>query len=260
MKLRLCRASPLLILLIPSLAAAATLAADASNAPTPTNVAVARDAKENPPSATDLGAQITGQKPTSLALLGTKDAPVDGKDGKPHAGPFVDSDRKKPEPTGTSAELVDTKKQAPPKGAPADMFDGQKIPETNDGVMNDPERQLPKDGTTGTEGGVSQKDKDRKAQEGQTGERLEKKPDSPKEAPPLPHSEQELIKTGNEKGDKDAKKPKSKDTDSDDAFELAGLEVSPVLGGVRVQGADTKIYTETGRATKETDRTTPSNP
>ena len=105
------------------------------------------------------------------------------------------------------------------------MVDGQKIPDVNDGVMNDPERQLPKDGTTGTEGGVSQKDKDRKAQEGQTGERLEKKPDPPKEAPPLPHSEQELIKTGNEKVDKDTKKPKAKEADPDDDYELAGLEV-----------------------------------
>ena len=228
MRLRLCRASPLLVLLVPSLAAAAALAADASDVPTPTNIAVAREAKEAPPSATDLGAQIAGQKLASLGLLGTKDAPVDGMDGKPHTGPFVDSERKKPEPTDTSEELVDTKKQkAPLKGAPSDitMVDGQKIPEVNDGVMNDPERQLPKDGTTGTEGGVSQKDKDRKAQEGQTGERLEKKPDPPKEAPPLPHSEQELIKTGNEKSDKDTKKPKSKDTDDDDAFELGGLEV-----------------------------------
>ncbi|KFY98530.1 hypothetical protein V500_01630 [Pseudogymnoascus sp. VKM F-4518 (FW-2643)] len=223
MKLRLCRASPLLVLLVPSLAAAAALAVDASDIPTPTNIAVARELL---PSATDLGAQLAGQKPTSLGIHGTKDAPVDGKDGKPHAGPFVDSDRKKPEATGTSDELVDSKKQTPLKGAPEDitMVDGQKIPDVNDGVMNDPERQLPKDGTTGTEGGVSQKDKDRKAQEGQTGERLEKKPDPPKEAPPLPHSEQELIKTGNEKADKDTKKPKAKEADPDDDYELAGLE------------------------------------
>ncbi|OBT68404.1 hypothetical protein VE03_02809 [Pseudogymnoascus sp. 23342-1-I1] len=220
MKLRLCRASPLLVLLVPSLAAAAALAANASDTPTSTNVAVARDVQ---PSSTDLGAQMAGQKPTALGLYGTKDAPVDGKDGKPHAGPFVDSDRKKPEATGTSDELVDSKKQTPLKGAPEDitMVDGQKIPDVNDGVMNDPERQLPKDGTTGTEGGVSQKDKDRKAQEGQTGERLEKKPDPPKEAPPLPHSEQELIKTGTEKSDK---KTKAKESDPDEDYELAGLE------------------------------------
>jgi hypothetical protein len=224
MKLRLCRASPLLVLLVPSLVAAAAIAGDSSDTPTPTN-------REIPPSATELGAQIAGQKPTSLGLHGTKDAPVDGKDGKPHAGPFVDSDRKKPEPTGASDELVEAKKQTPLKGAPEDitMVDGQKIPDVNDGVMNDPERQLPKDGTTGTEGGVSQKDKDRKAQEGQTGERLEKKPDPPKEAPPLPHSEQELINTGNEKGDKDTKKPKAKEADPDDDYELAGLEVCLAL-------------------------------
>ena len=89
--------------------------------------------------------------------------------------------------------------------------------------MNDPSRELPRQGTTGTEGGVSEKDKARKAQEGQTGEKLEKKPDSPKEAPPLPLSEQEKIS----KGEKDAKveKNKGKDSDIDDASELLGLEV-----------------------------------
>lgn len=225
MKLRLCRRSPLLLLL-PALAAAAGLAAEAAtDAATPTKIAVARDANAIPAPATALGAQLAGQKPTSFAPVGTKDAPVDGKDGKPHAGPFVDSDRKKADAAGAAEELVsETKKPVPLEGAPADItiVDGQKIPEVNDGVMNDPERQLPKDGTTGTEGGVSQKDKDRKAHEGQTGERLEKKPDSPKEAPPLPHSEQELIKTENDKAE--AKKPKSKDGDSDKTFDL-GLEV-----------------------------------
>ena len=100
--------------------------------------------------------------------------------------------------------------------------DGEKIPTVNDGVMDDPHRQLPKEGTTGTEGGVSEKDKARKAQEGQTGEKLEKKPDSPKEAPPLPHSEETKIKS--EKGEKT--KLKDADSHDDDAAEgLGGLEV-----------------------------------
>jgi len=231
MRLRLCRRSQLLLLVLPSLAAAAALAADASNAPT--NLAVARDATAAVPSPTAQGAQLAGQKPSSLTQVGTKDAPVDGKDGKPHAGPFVDSDRKKTEAAkeATDELVLETKKQTPLKGAPADItiVDGQKIPEVNDGVMNDPERQLPKDGTTGTEGGVSQKDKERKAHEGQTGEKLEKKPDSPKEAPPLPHSEQELIKTENEKTEKGTKKSKSKDVDSDDTSKLSGLDVRAIL-------------------------------
>jgi hypothetical protein len=233
MRLRLCRRSQLLLLVLPSLAAAAALAVDASKVSTPTNLAVAGEARAAVASPTAQGAQLAGQKPISLTQVGTKDAPVDGKDGKPHAGPFVDSDRKKTDAAkeATDELVVETKKQTPLKGAPADItiVDGQKIPEVNDGVMNDPERQLPKDGTTGTEGGVSQKDKERKAHEGQTGEKLEKKPDSPKEAPPLPHSEQELIKTENEKTEKGTKKSKSKDVDSDDTSKLSGLDVRAIL-------------------------------
>lgn len=169
-------------------------------------------------------------KPTSKVDVGTKDAPVDGKDGKPHAGPFVEyeKDRKKQASTTEDGELV-TNKPTTLKDAPGEL-DGKPIPEVNDGVMNDPSRELPKQGTTGTEGGVSEKDKARKAQEGQTGERLEKKPDSPKEAPPLPHSEQEKIAQGEKDAAKQVekdttKKNKGKDSDIDDASELMGLEV-----------------------------------
>jgi hypothetical protein len=158
--------------------------------------------------------------------LGTKDAPVDGKDGKPHAGPFVDAekDRKPPKQT-EEGELI--LKKTPLPGAPADptIIDGQPIPEVNDGVMNDPTRELPKQGTTGTEGGVSEKDKNRKALEGQTGEKVEMKPDSPKEAPPLPHSEEEKIQDHKEKDEKERKKSKGKDVDDDDVSEISGLEV-----------------------------------
>ncbi|KAI9867087.1 MAG: hypothetical protein M1823_009140, partial [Watsoniomyces obsoletus] len=42
-------------------------------------------------------------------------------------------------------------------------------------------------------GGVSAKDKERLAHEGKTGEKLEKVPEPPKEAPPLPHSEQKQL-------------------------------------------------------------------
>jgi hypothetical protein len=230
MKLRL-QASPLLLFLLPSLTAAAGLAADAtysSEIVSSSKIAIARDAKAPivpAASPTGLVPEFAGQKPTSKAELGTKDAPVDGKDGKPHAGPFVDtSERKKQKPVpGEASELVAEEKLPPLKNAPADItvHDGKKIPEVNDGVMNDPARQLPKSGTTGTEGGVSEKDKATKAQEGQTGERVEKKPESPKEAPPLPHSEQEAIKGHDSKSGKG----KSKDESGDDDFELAGLEV-----------------------------------
>ena len=128
--------------------------------------------------------------------VGTEDAPVDGLDGKPHAGPFVD---RTPESTRTgsgtatataTAKAVPTSLEKFAQGASSE--DGWKladIPEKNDGVMNDENRLAPKKGTTGTEGGISEKEKERKAKSGPT----ENKPTEPKEAPPLPHSEQERI-------------------------------------------------------------------
>lgn len=158
--------------------------------------------------------------------IGTKDAPVDGKDGKPHAGPFVGSEKDqkpKPKTVPVDGELV-TK---PGKLDTAELVtsDGTKIPQVNDGVMDDPNRQLPKQGTTGTEGGVSEKDKARKAHEGQTGSKQEKTPDPPKEAPP--HSLNDDGKKSGEKSDTESAKSKSKDEDDDDdtAESLAGLEV-----------------------------------
>lgn len=115
----------------------------------------------------------------------TKDAPVDGKDGKPHLGPFVGSDS-----TGNGDQGL-----PPLKGRPDDytVVDGKKIPKTNDGVMFDKNRDRPQEGTTGTEGGVTQKDKTRKERESQLGGRLEAQPEAPKEQPPLPHSEEEKL-------------------------------------------------------------------
>jgi hypothetical protein len=121
---------------------------------------------------------------------GTLDAPFDGKDGRPHAGPWVETnaerDRKKAgtvktaeEGSGPETKPVDHQHMGP---------DGKPIPHSNDGVMDDPHRTGPKEGTRGTEGGVSGKLK------GNTpaGEKI---PDSPKEAPPLPHSEQKKLST-----------------------------------------------------------------
>ncbi|ERF73771.1 hypothetical protein EPUS_08569 [Endocarpon pusillum Z07020] len=120
--------------------------------------------------------------PAQLNPVGTKDAPVDGKDGKPHAGPFVETeaerDRKKAKDSGDEDPAIIT--SAGPAKEQADLRP------TNDGVMDDPNRIGPKDGTRGTEGGVSEKSK-----ESRVGG--EKKPDPPKEAPPLPHSEQEMM-------------------------------------------------------------------
>ncbi|SPO03781.1 related to transmembrane protein PFT27 [Cephalotrichum gorgonifer] len=102
-------------------------------------------------------------------------APVDGNDGRPHSGPWVETDGK-----------VDDK-LAPLEGRPEDptIVDGKKIPDSTDGVMNDPNREPPKEGTRGTEGGVSEKEKVRKEQGGEAAS--ERTPETPKEAPPHPH-------------------------------------------------------------------------
>lgn len=105
-----------------------------------------------------------------------KVAPVDGNDGRPHNGPWVETDGKVDE-------------SLPPlEGRPEDptVVDGEKIPESHDGVMNDPNREPPKEGTRGTEGGVSEKSS-KMAEEDQKGG---KTPETPKEAPVDHHEEQ----------------------------------------------------------------------
>lgn len=129
---------------------------------------------------------------TRRAGVPTKDAPVDGKDGKPHLGPFVGTD---------AAAERETQERPQLRGRPDDptVVDGKRIPESNDGVMFDKNREHPQEGTTGTEGGVSEKDRVRKAQEGRTGSKVVTQPEAPKEQPPLPHSEEEKMHASNVK-------------------------------------------------------------
>jgi Ca2+/H+ antiporter, TMEM165/GDT1 family len=115
--------------------------------------------------------------------IGTKDAPIDGKDGKPHAGPFVETEAERGRKQAKNS--VDEEPAVNPSSAPTK--ERADLRPSNDGVMDDPNRTGPKDGTRGTEGGMSEKSKEKKIGE-------EKRPDPPKEAPPLPHSEQEMIK------------------------------------------------------------------
>ncbi|KAF4914842.1 GCR1-dependent translation factor 1 [Colletotrichum viniferum] len=204
------RPSPLLLLLIPGLVAG--LSVDTADK----NVAKAV-------ASTDKSTDKSADAPVGSAKktrYGTEHAPVDGKDGMPHQGPWVD----KSDGDKKSAD-ADSKKGLPPlKGRPSDptVIDGQKIPESNDGVMDDKTRQKPKEGTTGTEGGVSEKDKARKAAEGRTGGKVDTKPVAPKEQPPLPHSEQEKVLS-----DKTATKDAIKDKEHEDRYtpeHVAGLE------------------------------------
>ncbi|TDZ46927.1 GCR1-dependent translation factor 1 [Colletotrichum trifolii] len=201
------RNSPLLLLLIPGLVAG--LAVETKD--------------KNGAQAITSADKITADGASVKTRHGTDFAPVDGKDGMPHQGPWVDKDK---DNTEKKIAETDSKKDLPPlKGRPSDptIIDGKKIPETNDGVMDDKTRQKPKEGTTGTEGGVSEKDKARKAQEGRTGGKVDAKPVAPKEQPPLPHSEQEKILS-----DKDTKKDSSNDKEHDHdrhtPEHVAGLE------------------------------------
>ncbi|KAF2724923.1 UPF0016-domain-containing protein [Polychaeton citri CBS 116435] len=215
MKLR--RGFPLLLLLAPSLASAKTLVKrDAPGKEVLTNdeiISLNRAKSEIP--AMDAGSgsgksgtqtsrkdipdptveKIRNSQPVRPIRVGTEDAPVDGLDGKPHAGPFVDTtpeekNTKKISATAIEAAMVE------PQPTSLSKYESKfgELPEKNDGVMNDEGRQIPRKGTTGTEGGVSERAKERKLK-GET----ETKPKGPEEAPPLPHDEQERIEANQQK-------------------------------------------------------------
>ncbi|KAL8714089.1 MAG: hypothetical protein Q9220_001817 [cf. Caloplaca sp. 1 TL-2023] len=182
----------------------------------------------------DLGASTS--VPSNLAKsdpdgsVGTKDAPVDGKDGRPHQGPFVETsaerDRKKAKESGDDESASSAKK------SPEKIKDGLKkdMPETNDGVMDDPNRTGPKEGTRGTEGGISEKSRDGKVESDTGMVKSEKVPDPPKEAPPLPHGEQEKLssKDGKAAGKKGSDaKSEDEDKSKEKPKELGGLEQKP---------------------------------
>lgn len=202
--------SSLLLLLLPALVNAVAVASypqDAAGAITPPEDLDA----VSPPSA------------NKRHGVPTKDAPVDGKDGKPHLGPFVDSD-------GAKRSSDGTQKGFPPlDGRPDDptVVDGKRIPESNDGVMFDKNRDYAAHGKTGLEGGMTEKSKARKAEEDRTGEKVVTRPPPPKEQPPLPHSEEKKIlaadgSKGSRETDEDAvTKPSEKATEAD----YTGLDV-----------------------------------
>ena len=89
----------------------------------------------------------------------SKTSLYDDEDGKPHQGPFVETDG------------VTDKSLPPLANRPDDptIVDGKRIPKTNDGIMFDKDREHPQEGTTGLEGGVSEKAAQNKAQESKTG-------------------------------------------------------------------------------------------
>lgn len=190
--------------------------------------------------------------------VGTKDAPVDGKDGRPHLGPFVETsaerDRKKAKESGDEAKVS---KPIPSAitGGEVSSEDVKKMPETNDGVMDDPNRTGPKEGTRGTEGGISEKSKDGKEAQVEAG-KSEKKPDPPKEVPPLPHSEQGSL--GQTPAKDDAKKGKDAGAEDDQKLkdnkqkELGGLEVNLLFQRISSDLISDSLLPETCRPSTKT--------
>ena len=134
---------------------------------------------------------------------GTKDAPVDGADGKPHAGPFVEA-----------VENLQSKKEPKTDSASKDKST------VEDGVMNDPHRALPKKGTTGTEGGVTEKSRDKEVHENETGRKKIQKPESPKDADAVSHKEDDSTmstkKSDKQKSLKGADRPAGKTSKTDE--------------------------------------------
>lgn len=171
-----------LILLLPALRVLATSVAAADDKP------VARAAV---PAYPDVSAGPSPSLAPATGSKGTKDAPFDGQDGMPHEGPYINDLPASPTKKAPAiVEELGAKKTSVSSSKPSNkeetVLDGDKS------VMQDPERKLAT-GNKGTEGGVSAKDKERLAHEGKTGEKLEKVPEPPKEAPPLPHSEQKQL-------------------------------------------------------------------
>jgi hypothetical protein len=170
-----------LLLLLPALQVLATSVGVSDDKP------LARAAV---PAYPDVSAAPNPSLAPTIGSKGTKDAPFDGQDGMPHEGPYIKDD---PSPTKKKPAVVEElgpKKTTagPPKASSKDdkVLDGDKS------VMQDPDRKLAT-GNKGTEGGVSAKDKERLAHEDKTGSKLEKVPESPKEAPPLPHGDQKQL-------------------------------------------------------------------
>ncbi|KAI9374105.1 hypothetical protein BJX61DRAFT_346608 [Aspergillus egyptiacus] len=196
MKLRI--SSPVFLALLPAIATA--LASQPTNNENRHSVLVARDTPSTDAIVPDLEGLNTETTPK-----GTLDAPVDGKDGRPHAGPWVETNAERDRKKSGAATPGEQQGRSDSTSTEHLNYDGKPIPYSNDGVMDDPNRAAPKEGTRGTEGGVSEKLKG-------TTYAGDKSPGSPREAPPLPHSEKQKLSTV--AGDSEAKETKASGADS----------------------------------------------
>ncbi|EXJ95283.1 hypothetical protein A1O1_00403 [Capronia coronata CBS 617.96] len=177
------RRAPLLLLLL-----ASVLSCDASLATLPRGLSPAKNLKAAGSLGEVVAASGGGAVGGTGKPLGTEHAPVDGRDGMPHEGPFVETtgerSRKKTLASSLDDDLeVDDSKI---KKTYSEQYSDADIPVSNDAVMDDRLRSNPAEGTRGVEGGISEKSKESRL--------TDKKPDAPKDARPLPHSEVEHIK------------------------------------------------------------------
>jgi hypothetical protein len=100
---------------------------------------------------------------------------IDGNDGRPHSGPWVEVESHRTLDVNTA------------------LGDGHSVPDPHPGALDDPNRSFPKLNTMGNEGAISVKLTAREAIESETGTKVERLPETPKQAAPLPQSEQEKI-------------------------------------------------------------------
>lgn len=114
--------------------------------------------------------------------IGTEHAPVDGRDGMPHDGPFVETGAERTR----KKQISDDTETGTEKPIKKEQYSKGDIPQSNDAVMDDRHSSKPADGTRGTEGGISGK--------GKPGILSDKKPDPPKDARPHSQDQEEEIR------------------------------------------------------------------
>ncbi|KAL4873606.1 hypothetical protein BDV12DRAFT_160346 [Aspergillus spectabilis] len=197
--MQLTLSSPILLLLLPAITTALANQ-DADDEVVKGFTVVQRDTSGSNAVVSDLDELALNPSPK-----GTLDAPVDGKDGRPHAGPWVETNAERHRKKSGAVTSAGDRARSDTETAEHLDTNGVPIPYSNDGVMDDRNRAAPKEGTRGTEGGVSEKLR------GSTSVG-DKSPDSPREAPPLPHSEEQRLPTTGE--DNNAKNTKGSNTDS----------------------------------------------
>ncbi|CAG8888491.1 unnamed protein product [Penicillium salamii] len=170
--------SPILLFLLPAIAAALTDGTYNDNI----------DSRVSRETVGTNSRLVDSDTVASNVAKGAPDVPVDGKDGRPHAGPWVETSADRDRKGTKGSDGSDSTKYDPkiPSSQHLSTEDGKVIPHSNGGVMDDPYRAGPKEGTRGTEGGVSGKGKESQFTS-------EKVPGGPKEAPPLPNSEAKKL-------------------------------------------------------------------